>query len=83
MDRECHFSIMESSNFEIKPTLGVAFILCSLGIASSPNTIMLIAISYHFVHVARVEAAIEEDVRLVGLCESEVCALWDVLVMIM
>lgn len=52
MNRKDNFSIDKASYFEVKPTLWIALITSSLGIASSPDTIVIIPISDYFIHIS-------------------------------
>ncbi len=64
MNRKGNFSIDKASYFEVKPTLWIALIASSLGIASSPDTIGIIPISDYFIHISWIKATIEKDTRL-------------------
>lgn len=75
MDGEAYLSVQEASNLEIEPTLRVSFIGCALRIRCGPNTVMLVTIPDDLVHIARIEDAVEEDMRLSRLAELEARAL--------
>jgi len=62
--RETDPTIHETSDFEVKPTFGIAFIRCPLSVASGPYTVMIISVSFDLSHVSGVEITVEEDVRL-------------------
>lgn len=64
MNGKGNLSIDEASNLEIKPALWISFIICSLCIASSPNTIVIICMFYYSVHITRVKTTIKEDLWL-------------------
>lgn len=72
---EANLSVDESSDFEVEPTFWVPFIGCTLCIRCGPNTVMIVAIPDHLVHIARIKDAVEEDVWLSRLVELEALAL--------
>lgn len=74
---ETDSTIHETSDFEVKPTFGIALVRCSLGVASCPYAVMIISVSFDFSHVSGVEITVEEDVRLPWLCEFEPGTLGD------
>lgn len=75
MDAEADFAIAKPPHLEIKPALGVALVVGPLGVAGSPDTIMVVAAFDHLVHVAGVEVAAEEDAGLAGFAEFETSSL--------
>jgi hypothetical protein len=67
MDRKINLSLLESSNFKVEPTLWIACRLIAFGIASSPNTIMIITVSGYITEIARVKFTIKKYCGLVRL----------------
>ena len=72
---EANLSIEESSDLEVEPTFRVPLVLGTLCIRCGPNTVMIVAILDHLVHIARIKDAVEEDMWLSRLAELEALAL--------
>ena len=68
-------SVAKASNFEVKPALGVAFVISALRIRGCPETVVIVGSSDRLVHIAGVKPAVEEDVWLAGLVEVKAVTL--------
>ena len=75
MNGEAYLSVQESSDLEVEPTFRVSLIRSPLRIRCGPNTVMIVAILNHLVHITRIKDAVEEDVWLSRLVELEALAL--------
>ena len=65
----------KASNLKVEPTLGVAFVVGTLSVAGGPETVVIVSSSDNSMHIAWVEPAIEEDLRLAWLCKLETVSL--------
>ena len=63
MNRKGNSTGRKSSCLEIKPAFWIALVISSLSITCSPDTVMLVGVSDNFMHIARVEVTIKEDMR--------------------
>ena len=75
MHRKGDSSVAKASNFEVKPTLRVAFVISPLGIRGCPETVVIIGRSDSLIHIAGVELAVEEDVWFTRLGEVKTVSL--------
>lgn len=69
VNRKHDFTIAKSSHCKIEPTFRVAFILSTLSIACSPQTVVIIGVTNYAMHVARIELTTEVNKRFPGLVE--------------
>ena len=75
MNWKSHSSVTKASNLKVEPTLGVAFVVGTLSVAGSPKTVVIVSSSNYSMHIAWVEPAIEEDLRLTWLWKLESVSL--------
>ena len=69
VNRKHHSTIAKSSHCKIEPTFRIAFIVSTLGIASSPQTVVVVGVTSHAMHVARIELTVKVNERFPGLVE--------------
>ena len=73
-----NFPIDEAWGLKVEPAFGISLIISSLSVTGRPNIILIVWVPYYFAHVARIEAAIEEDVGLSRLLKVEAVVLGNV-----
>ena len=58
--REGHSAVGKPPHSKVEPALGVALVVSALGVAGSPDAVVIVGSAHNSVHVARVELAAKE-----------------------